>query len=132
MRVSYTHTISCGHRLVNHPGKCRFIHGHNYKITLYVDGPVQPNGMVMDYADIKEYTKFLDKHWDHHLLLWEKDPIRKELTSLLQNYETTGCVASVPFNPTAENMALYLLRLFPLLSAVKVKESDKTEAFVER
>ena len=131
MRVSYAHTISCGHRIVGHPGNCRMIHGHNYEIIFHVDGAVGDDGMVVDYAELKKIGKAVEREWDHRLLLWECDPIVPQVHNLLQKFETVGSVKAVPFNPTAENIALYLLDRFQI-SAITVKESPKTSAHIEK
>jgi 6-pyruvoyltetrahydropterin/6-carboxytetrahydropterin synthase len=62
------------HRLEHHDGKCRELHGHNFKMTvavvgqsLHVDGPKR--GMVMDYATLKGIVSLLvDRYLDHHFL----------------------------------------------------------------
>jgi 6-pyruvoyltetrahydropterin/6-carboxytetrahydropterin synthase len=33
------HDISCGHRVVGHEGKCRHLHGHNYRIHFVCAAP---------------------------------------------------------------------------------------------
>ena len=138
MIVTYTHKFSAGHRIVGHPGECRMIHGHNYTVRFSVEGEVRDDGMVVDFADIKKtYGHWIDRTWDHRLLLWDEDPIASELIALLQRYETLGSVVTVPFNPTAENMALHLYQLsqrrretlvYPVLSSVEVQETDKCSA----
>src|SRR5882724_8346352 len=49
-------TFEAAHRLPNVPEghKCQRLHGHSYRVTVHVSGPVDPaTGMVMDFADIK-------------------------------------------------------------------------------
>ena len=48
---------------------------------------------------------WIENYWDHHFLIWEKDPI---CDALLQIDPT---VIKVPFNPTAENMAEHLVKV---------------------
>ena len=125
--ASRYHDISAGHRVVGHESKCRFIHGHNYRIHFFCahnGGGLDTIGRVIDFAVIKEkLCMWLEHHWDHKLLLWQNDPL-KDMFEKLQTLEvplsTIDDVASslciVPFNPTAENMAEYLLyTLAPVL-----------------
>jgi 6-pyruvoyltetrahydropterin/6-carboxytetrahydropterin synthase len=46
----------------------------------------------------------LELNWDHKTLLNEKDPLVQELGKI-----TPDDIVVVPFNPTAENMAQYLV-----------------------
>ncbi|GAB4354247.1 MAG: 6-carboxytetrahydropterin synthase [Methylohalobius crimeensis] len=66
-----------GHRLMNHPGKCRHLHGHSVKVAVTVSA-VQLNdqGMVCDFSDLKQVVAdFVNERLDHNLLLHEGDPL---------------------------------------------------------
>lgn len=47
-------TFDAAHHLPTLPPdhKCHRMHGHTYEVELQIIGDVQPNGMVMDYAEI--------------------------------------------------------------------------------
>lgn len=100
------HDISCGHRVVGHEGKCRFLHGHNYRIHFTVAAEqLDQVGRVVDFSVIKStLCQWLEEHFDHKFLIWEKD----ELLPQLQKIAGDSLVV-VPFNPTAENIAQYLV-----------------------
>jgi len=100
------HDISCGHRVVGHEGKCRHLHGHNYRMHFEIRAAeLDKVGRVLDFGVIKEkLCLWLEEHWDHKMLLWDEDHVYDELPY----FEDAG-VVEVPFNPTAENMAAYLL-----------------------
>lgn len=115
------HDISCGHRVFGHESKCAFLHGHNYRVHFTVaakqrgqvvngetrDGDgLDDLGRVLDFSVIKSALCFwLEKHWDHKFLIWDQDPLAKPL-ALLDN-----TVVWTPFNPTAENLAKYLVEV---------------------
>lgn len=103
------HDISVGHRVVGHEGKCLHLHGHNYRIHFTVAQKnlgVDDIGRVLDFSVIKSrLCQWLEEHWDHKFMVWELDPWATGLAQL----DPEG-VIWVPFNPTAENMAEYLLR----------------------
>lgn len=102
------HDISCGHRVYGHESKCQYLHGHNYRITFFCEPMVGLDqvGRVIDFSIIKSLLcMWVENVWDHHFLVWEQDPL---VTSLQMLDET---VVAVPFNPTAENMALHLLNV---------------------
>ncbi len=50
--------FEAAHRLPNHPGKCRDLHGHSYKLTVSVDRPVDPeSGIAIDFSDMKKVVR---------------------------------------------------------------------------
>ena len=96
-----------GHRLFEHGGKCEHFHGHNYVADIFVTGDtVDSVGRVLDFAELKARTKgWIDEHWDHSFLVYEKD--QNAITALKA---VLPCrLFKMPYNPTAENMARYLL-----------------------
>jgi 6-pyruvoyltetrahydropterin/6-carboxytetrahydropterin synthase len=101
------HDFSAGHRVYKHEGKCKYLHGHNYRVHFTLAAPqLDFCGRVLDFSFIKIILcEWLEENWDHKFLIWEDDPWSKELMSF------DGSIVIVPFNPTAENMALYLLNI---------------------
>lgn len=104
--ISREHHFSYAHRLHCHPGACKRIHGHEGRLTFHVSAQkLSEQGMVTDFGVIKEkLCGWIDKHWDHRFFIYENDTIAKELKKL-----DPDAVMLMPFNPTSENMALYLL-----------------------
>lgn len=96
-----------GHRLMGHGGKCEHFHGHNYVAEFLVaSDQVDAVGRVIDFADLKARTKgWIDQHWDHSFLVYEQD---ENAIAALQSVRPTR-LFKLPYNPTAENMARYLL-----------------------
>ena len=102
--VTRYHDISCGHRVCGHENKCSHLHGHNYRITFCCAGEQDSLGRVIDFSVIKEkLCVWLEEHFDHRFLIWTEDPLADALLSLDPK------VVQVPFNPTAENIAEYLV-----------------------
>jgi 6-pyruvoyltetrahydropterin/6-carboxytetrahydropterin synthase len=99
------HDISAGHRVCGHENKCAHLHGHNYRVHFMIEGEQDSLGRVLDFSVIKALLcEWLEDRWDHKMLIWEEDPWLQQLLCI-----DSGGVQVVPFNPTAENMALYLL-----------------------
>lgn len=107
------HDISCGHRVVGHESKCALLHGHNYRVHFYCQAELDQVGRVLDFSAMKFLLcQWLEDHWDHKFLAWERDPVVKELMSSLTQTSAEivdKSIVWVPFNPTAEHMAQYLL-----------------------
>jgi 6-pyruvoyltetrahydropterin/6-carboxytetrahydropterin synthase len=102
-----------GHRLLGHEGRCAFLHGHNYRVEVEVEAvgggvEVDAVGRVVDFSLIKRrLLGWLDEHWDHTFILWEED---KTALAAVKLAEPTKYFL-LPWNPTAENMARYLLEV---------------------
>ena len=102
------HDISCGHRVHGHEGKCQHLHGHNYRFTFTVvnshTSGLDALGRVVDFSVIKfTLCQWLEEIWDHKFLIWDQDPIRFPLSEL------DPTVVWTTFNPTAENMAAFMV-----------------------
>ena len=110
--ISKEFAFSAAHTLnglpADHP--CSRLHGHNYVIIVELSSvKLDHVGFVTDYRKLDPVKQYIDTNLDH-----------KNLNDVLE------------FNPTAENIAKYLFKIFtktfPQLSAVSVKETPKTLA----
>ncbi len=106
------------HALLNYDGLCRNIHGHSYKLQVTIAGEPMldagspKDGMVIDFSILKKLIQEqIISKLDHSLMINEKAPIDK-LTAVGQMYER---LQVVPFQPTSENMVLYIAGQVKLL-----------------
>lgn len=62
--------FEAAHFIYNHPGKCRNLHGHSYKLFVLVDGVPDPaSGMIIDFDDLsKVVTEKVLSRLDHRFL----------------------------------------------------------------
>lgn len=148
------HDISVGHRVVGHEGKCQHLHGHNYRITFVCKplptggDPLDQVGRVIDFGVVKaRLCMWLEEHWDHKFLAWTEDELFQEMVEVTDRMAKTatsnmlfGSTVFVPFNPTAENIGEYLVKVVGpqelegtgvFLSSVKVEETRKCSATYE-
>ena len=100
-RVTREIEFCYGHRLLNYPGKCRHLHGHNGRAVITLQGQaLDPRGMLVDFSEIKQKIQlWIDENLDHNMLLCKDDP----LLPLLR--ERGERVFVMNDNPTAENIA---------------------------
>lgn len=107
MEIYKEFTFESAHRLPLVPPehKCARLHGHSFRVRVYVEGPVNELGWIVDFAEITEAFKPLHAQLDHHFL-----------------NEVPGLE-----NPTSENLARWIWEriqgALPLLSAVHVSET---------
>ena len=95
-----------GHRLMNHPGKCRNLHGHSVKAAISIEQEtLNEQGMVCDFADIRECVEvYVDEHLDHNFLLHKDDPL---IPALKVNNERFWALDE---HPTAEVLSKMIYR----------------------
>ncbi len=85
LKLHVTFTFAASHFLTNYHGKCENLHGHNYKLIVTIEGPIQKDGMVMDYQAIKKIVnENVIDHLDH-----------KHLNDIIKN-------------PSSENIAVFI------------------------
>lgn len=157
--ASRYHDISTGHRVVGHENKCRHLHGHNYRIHFHCSADKLDNiGRVIDFGVIKErLCMWVENNWDHKFLHWKEDPLfialqdinssdwnhgfgfDHPITAALDDI-LDGSLVPTPFNPTAENMAQYLVEVVGpqqlagtgvVLDKVVIEETAKCSASYE-
>lgn len=97
-----------GHRVLNHESKCANAHGHNYVLFVHAEAAgLDDIGRVIDFSVLKEKLGgWIDKNWDHTFLINREDHV---LLGARVALEKNKPVYICPFNPTAENMADYLI-----------------------
>lgn len=127
-RVTREFHFCYGHRLLNYDGKCKYLHGHNGKAVVTLEGPkLDALGMVMDFSQMKSVLqRWIDETIDHKMLLHRDDPV----LNLLQERGEQLVVLDV--NPTAENIAKLICdyatsKGFPVVE-VKLWETDSCYA----
>lgn len=97
-----------GHRIPNHDGQCRHLHGHRYAIEVTLTGEVAnhpgkaDDGMVLDFGDIKKLTnQYVVELWDHAFLVAKEDEGLIAFLATLPNHKTV----IMDHVPTVENLA---------------------------
>ena len=102
--VSKRLEISAAHRLeLDYESKCSTLHGHNWIVTVHCRAKeLDANGMVTDFTHIKT---LVNDRLDH------------------------ACLNDVlPFNPTAENLARWIVENVPNCYRADVQESEGNTA----
>ena len=98
-----TFELPIGHRLSKHSKRCRFIHGHNFVITVKIQADkLNDNDMVIDFSTVKhEVGSFLDD-FDHACMLNADDIHYQKIQAMSERIMTFDS------DPTAESLAKYL------------------------
>ncbi len=101
--------FNAAHKLRNYKGKCEKLHGHNWKIAVFLKGTkLNKTGMIMDFGQIKEEIKKITKKLDHAYL------------------NTTSPFNKI--NPTSENIAQYIFK--KMNSLIKKQQCEVSKVTV--
>jgi 6-pyruvoyltetrahydropterin/6-carboxytetrahydropterin synthase len=117
-KLSVTKSFASAHCLRKYKGRCENLHGHNWKIRAAFCGTeLNSQGMLIDFIDIK-------KHLD-------------EIISCLDHKFLNEIVPFDKINPTAENIASFILEQIKLIETenakaceVEVWESESSSATI--
>jgi 6-pyruvoyltetrahydropterin/6-carboxytetrahydropterin synthase len=83
--------FAAAHQLRGFEGGCENLHGHNWKIEVYVSGrKLEQDGLLIDFRIIKERTECLLNEMDHKFLN-ELEPF-------------------MTLNPSSENIACHIFK----------------------
>lgn len=107
-RVRRKFAFDAGHRIANHQGQCRHLHGHRYVMELTLAGLLEADerasdyGMVLDFGAIKTiaHAAVIDR-WDHAFLVDSRDDVVVNFLKTLPDHKTV--ILDGP--PTAEWLA---------------------------
>lgn len=76
VRVSKDYLVFCCAHFITYDGDtCERLHGHNYRATAEVEGPLDANHYVFDFIALKNFMRRITDELDHHVLL----PTRSQL-----------------------------------------------------
>lgn len=122
------------HRLTFHKGLCKNIHGHSYKLRIYLTGELDENGMIIDFYDLQKIVDpFLMGVLDHAFLCSKDDT---EVIEFLQKNEWRHYIMDK--TTTCENMCSLFIDKFkpdferiPNLHAFKIRVYETEDAFAE-
>ena len=132
MKIAKEFSWEMGHRLPEHFGKCKNIHGHSYKMIVEIEGDVDKNGMVLDYYELKKIINPLVEELDHAFLVYKED---YEVIDFLNKINSNKII--VGFQSTVENICSYFLgkvknsNLPSNIKSVKVRICETPDDYAE-
>ncbi len=68
------HVFSAAHFITFNGNVCERLHGHNYRVAVEVEGPLDENQYVIDFIALRDELKAITDELDHHMLLPTSHP----------------------------------------------------------
>lgn len=76
VRVTKDHLVfSAGHFITFNGGECERLHGHNYRVAVEIEGPLDANHYVFDFIALRDRTQEIVNELDHRMLVALKNPL---------------------------------------------------------
>lgn len=69
VKICREYDFDAAHQLEWHPGACRRLHGHTYRLELSVAGQLDERGVVMDFAELDQIVRARVLDWVDHQYL---------------------------------------------------------------
>ena len=93
--------FDASHRLLHYEGKCRNLHGHRWRVEVWLAGEIdERTGILVDFNAIREVVE----RFDHQVILNRDDPMVSCLERFQPVVKTTG-------DPSSEVLAGEIRRL---------------------
>ena len=136
VRVSKDYLVfSAAHFITFNGDVCERLHGHNYRVTAEVFGPLDENHYVVDFIALRDALHAIVLELDHHMLLPTSHPqirVTADETSVEAVFEDRrwvfprcDCILLPVPNTTTELLARYIGRR--LLDDLEAKTGVRPE-----
>lgn len=112
IKLTKKFNFDMAHALFGHDGHCKNIHGHTYQLEITVEGIPRErlgttnDGMVMDFGVLKSLVNELILNKLDHALVLNKNAPYTNNSEFLGQFEKVNLL---PFQPTCENLVLYMV-----------------------
>jgi 6-pyruvoyltetrahydropterin/6-carboxytetrahydropterin synthase len=103
MKIAKEFHWEMGHRLPDHFGLCKNIHGHSYKMIVEFEGELDEQGMVIDFYDVEKIINPIIEKLDHAFMVKDDDKLTLEFLEKLNSKKVV-----VNFVSTVENICKYI------------------------
>jgi 6-pyruvoyltetrahydropterin/6-carboxytetrahydropterin synthase len=132
MKIAKEFRWEMGHRLPEHFGQCKNIHGHSYKMMVEFEGKIDEQGMIIDYYDVEKIINPIIEKLDHAFMVNKNDKVVIEFLKKMKSKKVV-----VDFQSTAENICVYILNevkktdLPKNVKAIKVRVYETVHDYAE-
>lgn len=150
IRVAKDYLTFCAGHFISYEGhQCERLHGHNYRVSVEIVGPLDENFYVFDFIALKNATRKITDELDHHMLLATQNAVihvEEKDAEVHVRYKNSrwifprgDCVLLPIENTTAERIARYIgqrlmadlrdnYRFVPQVMRVEVEEGPNQTA----
>ena len=112
MLITKSFSFAGAHHLPKHPGKCKNLHGHEWKLEVTISGQIDAEtGMIIDFSDLKKIVNenVIDKLDHSYLNGIIENPTAEEIAIWIWNHlkERLEGLYEVKIWETPKSFAIY-------------------------
>lgn len=110
--------FSAAHFITYAGDQCERLHGHNYRLAVEFDGPLDENHYVFDFIAMRDFTRAIAEGLDHHVILptWSKliavttegEQVHARFEGRLWSFPREDCILLPIANTTTELIARWV------------------------
>jgi len=132
MKIAKEFKWEMGHRLPEHFGLCKNVHGHSYRMIVEFEGDLDEQGMIIDFYDVEKIISPIIEKLDHAFMVNEND---EDAIKFLEKLNSKKVV--VDFESTVENISKYLLneitksKLSSNIKIIRVRVFETSDDYAE-
>jgi len=121
--------ISVAHRQWRSDTHCSFIHGYGREVEITFGArELDEKGWVVDFGSLREVKAWLEREWDHRLLVAHDDPYLAALQQMHSLGVVNLNVMSEEFGPGIEDSCRYILAVVDAM----VREKTNGRCWVDK
>lgn len=107
VEVTKRFDFEAGHFIPGHPKRCQYVHGHSYKLYVTVSGPINSEGVVIDFNDLNSIVNEQIDKLDHGFLndIYEKPTAEIMAVDFMETIES--CLKDNYYELHCEEIKLY-------------------------
>ncbi|MEN6557879.1 MAG: 6-carboxytetrahydropterin synthase [Thermoguttaceae bacterium] len=135
-------TFSASHFMIFEDGQCERLHGHTYRVSTEVSGPLNAGGYVVDFLAVHEALKSILADLDHRTLLpmqhaalrvtCRGDVVEASLADRRWTFPADDCQLLPVANTTTELLAQHVGRcLRTALTALGVDSIERLRVTID-
>ncbi len=132
MKIAKEFHWEMGHRLPEHFGLCKNIHGHSYKMIVEFEGELDEQGMVIDFYDVEKIINPIIEKLDHAFMVKDDDKLTLEFLEKLNSKKVV-----VNFFATVENICKFISKKIIMnnlpknIKFINVRVNETAEDYAE-
>lgn len=96
--------FEAGHYVPDHGARCKYVHGHSYKLFVTVGGYLNDDGMVIDFQVLSEIVKVIIDPYDHGFL---NDYFEQPTAEIMASYLRRTIHDKLPEGVYCDEVKLY-------------------------
>lgn len=143
VRVTKDYLVfSAAHFITFAGDNCERLHGHNYRVEVEADGPLDENDYVIDFIALRDYARSITDRLDHRVLLptqskriavsCEEGQVMAQYKETVWSFPEGDCILLPVSNTTAELLARWIgYELLALFAANGISQPERLCVHVE-